>query len=173
MLPIEILIEDYNIQNLNSDNLKDVYQLIVSDKTNLNVIGHENNYDFDFEKLHERYVETLINTFEYFCGIFYSKELIGIIKGRLENKNNLENWFLTYILKDTFRNKGIGSILLNSFEEHISINFGVERFFAVISSENKQSKNFWIKNGYKFERESYYLKINNKPAQIYYKYKKE
>lgn len=164
MLHISIFHENFIIRNVSIDSLKDIVECINSDESNLKAIGISKKIDLDFIK--ERYMESLVNPLEFFCAIYQDSNILGIIKGRIENKSIQEAWFMTFILKYELRNQGLGTKILDSFEEHLKNVYNIKKFCVVVSEESKRSKNFWLKNGYTIERVSNYFKLKDRPVNI-------
>lgn len=54
---------------------------------------------------------------------------------------------VSYFIKSEFTGKGIGSIVLKKLEES-ALDMGIKRLLADISSENRHSINFHLKNGF-------------------------
>lgn len=164
MLHINIFHKSIVIKNVSLDSLKDVVECINSDESNLEAIGINKKIDLGFIK--ERYMESLVNPLEFFCGIYQDFKMVGIIKGRVEKKSIHEAWFMTFILKYEFRNKGLGTYILELVEDYLKTMYSIQRFCVVVSEENKGSKNFWLKNGYTIERVSNYFKLKDRPVNI-------
>lgn len=164
MLHINISHKNIVIKNVSLDSLKDIVECINSDESNLEAIGINKKIDLGFIK--ERYMESLVNHLEFFCGIYQDFKMVGIIKGRVEKKSIHEAWFMTFILKYELRNKGLGTYILDLVEDYLKTMYSIQRFCVVVSEENKGSKNFWLKNGYTIERISNYFKLKDRPVNI-------
>lgn len=150
MMPINILVDDIVIRNLENNELFDAYKCIDQNEENFRILGRTSKFSFDDIK--QRYLETLINSLEFFCGVFYKDNIIGIIKGRMEVESQKELCLLSFILLEEFRGNGIGSKILLTFEDYFYINFSVNKFCAMIMYNNNKINKFWIKNGYEIKR---------------------
>jgi len=164
LLLINIASNDFKVKNISLSDLVDVLNFINEDSDNLLSIGYDKKINLEFIK--EKYMESLVDPLEFFCGIYKEDEMLGILKGRLENKGVLEVWFLTYILKKSFRRLGLGSYILKLVEDYLKFQYNVLKYYAIVSIDNEKSIKFWIKNGYIIERTSEYFKLNDKPVNI-------
>ncbi|MCX7904696.1 MAG: GNAT family N-acetyltransferase, partial [Caloramator sp.] len=129
MLHISIFHENFIIRNVSIDSLEDIVECINSDESNLEAIGISKKIDLEF--IRERYMESLVNPLEFFCGIYKDGDMLGIIKGRMENKCIQEAWFMTFILRYELRNKGLGSHVLKLVEEYLKTFYNVQRYCAI------------------------------------------
>jgi len=151
MIPINILKEDLVIRSITKRDLDNIYKLIKDLNQNEHlVIQDELNYDY----IKSRYIETLANSMEYFCIIQKGSDLIGFLKGRLEQKNILESWLMALYLKKEYDNNK--DLVLTTFEEYLEYIYNVNRFNVVI---NEESRGFWIKNGYVFNRKMKHMEM--------------
>lgn len=150
MMPINISIDDIVIRNLENSELVGAYKCIDQKDENFRALGRTSKFSFDDIK--QRYLETLINSLEFFCGIFCKDNIIGIIKGRMEVENHKELCLLSFILLDEYRGYGIGSRILSAFEDYFHYNFSVNKYCAMIMYNDKRINDFWIKNGYEVKR---------------------
>lgn len=148
MMPIEINKEDILIRNLENNELLDVFKCISQSQDNLKALGRD--CGLSFEDIKQRYLETLISSMDYFCGIFYKGKIIGFIKGRLENKNKYELYILSFLIIEEFRGIGLGTKVLTLFEEYFYSNLSTRVFYVMII--DKSAYHFWEKNGYTIKR---------------------
>lgn len=150
MMPINISMDDLIIRNLENNELLEAYKCINQKKENFRTLGRTS--EFSFDDIKQRYLETLLSSLEFFCGIFYKENIIGIIKGRMEVSNHRELCLLSFILLEEYRGSGMGSKILVAFEDYFYYNFSVDKFCAMIMYNNKKINSFWIKNGYEIKR---------------------
>lgn len=149
-MPIEITRDDISIRNIENNELKDVFYLINKSEDNLKALGRE--CGLSYEDIKQRYLETLISSLDFFCGIFYKDKIIGFIKGRMENKNQYELYILSFLIIEEYRGIGLGSKVLSLFEEYFYLNFSVKVFYVMIIENNKSAYKFWAKNEYSIKR---------------------
>ncbi|MCX7695782.1 MAG: hypothetical protein N2Z71_08780 [Caloramator sp.] len=152
MIPIRIKNEKLTIKSINKKDLSNLYNLIRELNYSKNLY-QDSNLSFDYIK--NRYIETLINSMEYFCGIFSKNELVGFLKGRLEAKVELESWLMALYLKDNLLEKEEENLILNNFEEYLYSVYNV-KVFNVIVNDKCKCQEFWIRNGYNFNRKLNY-----------------
>lgn len=152
MLPINIVKNELVIKVVTDVELDPICNIINESKENIRVLGVKHNIDYYYLK--DRYVESLANSMEYFCSIYYKQNLIGFLKGRLENREVLESWLMLLLIKNDSRNKGIGTIVLKEIESYFKNNFNVKKFNVILKGTIDTNK-FWFKNGYKFMRKVY------------------
>lgn len=152
MIPIRIKNEKLTIKSINKKDLSNLYNLIRELNYSKNLY-QDSNLSFDYIK--NRYIETLINSMEYFCGIFSKNELVGFLKGRLEAKGELESWLMALYMKDNLLEKEEENLILNNFEEYLYSVYNV-KVFNVIVNDKCECQEFWIRNGYNFNRKLNY-----------------
>lgn len=150
MIPVHIEDNNIIIRNIESNELSQVINCINETKSNFIKLGMISQ--INYEEITQRYLESLMNSLEYFCGIFMNEALIGIIKGRIENKFDKELYILSFLLLQKYRGNGFGSNLLKVFEKYFAINFSIYKFNILVNINNKAGENFWLKNGYSFSR---------------------
>ena len=119
-------------------------------RDNLKSLGRDE--EFTFEDIKQRYLETLISSLEFFCGIYYNSRIIGIIKGRIENKLKKELFIQSFILLSDFRMQGIGSRTLREFERYFYDSFYIDRYCALVMNKNSNGQKFWSRNNYHLAR---------------------
>lgn len=161
MLPINIVKDEIKIKVVADLELDELCKIINESQENIYILGLQDNVDYSYLK--ERYVESLANTMEYFCSIYYKGKIVGFLKGRLENREVLESWLMLLLIKTDMRKKSLGTIVLSEIENYFRNNFNVKRF-NVIVKEQKGSNDFWIKNGYRYMRKVY---LNNDEFNSY------
>lgn len=163
-MPVNIINEDITIRNIEKEDLTDV--LVCVNQSDESVVAMGRASLFTIEEIHQRYIETLINSMEFFCCIEYKGKAIGILKGRLESKNPNELCLTSLILLEEYRGLGLGSKILNSVEEYFSNNFCVDKFYALIMENNIRARQFWINNNYKIARVTMGLEEIGSPGMI-------
>jgi GNAT superfamily N-acetyltransferase len=163
-MPVNIINGDIAIRNIEKENLADVLRCVNQSDESVVAMGRASL--FTIEEIHQRYIETLINSMEFFCCIEYKGITIGILKGRLESKNPNELCLTSLILLEEYRGLGLGSKILKSVEEYFSKNFCVDKFYALIMENNKRARQFWINNNYKVARVTMGLEEIGSPGMI-------
>ncbi|MCX7883858.1 MAG: GNAT family N-acetyltransferase [Caloramator sp.] len=167
MISIEIVNDNYIIRNIKVEDLNDALYCINHSEENFKTFRKDNRLTYN--DIMERYLESLTNSLEFFCGIFIKEKLIGIIKGRIENNIQNELWMMSIIILKKFRMRGLGTSILKSIEEYFFNNYSVNIFCALVEDENISGKHFWDKNNYKMLRTIKGMISNNKNMVIYKK----
>ncbi|NLM43104.1 MAG: GNAT family N-acetyltransferase [Clostridiales bacterium] len=163
MLGMNMEIEGFTFRDIKKNELDKVLQIYNNDSAETQfAIGSSRN--MSIKELEEKYLEVLISSHEFFVGIFSktSNELIGVIKGRIDYDKNDEVWITSFIIKEEYRNKGIGNKTINAFISYMHKTYDVKSFSAGVISKNIKGINFWSKAGFKHIRTiERYIDINN------------
>jgi RimJ/RimL family protein N-acetyltransferase len=152
MIPVNIKKGNLLIRNIETRDLRVVLDCINEAEENFKTLGR--NISLDYYELEQRYLESLMNSLEYFCGIYIEEKLIGIIKGRIENRAEEELWILSYLLLNEYRNKGIGTKALKAIEEFFHLNYAIDKYCILILDTNKKGLKFWMNNHYIISRKT-------------------
>jgi len=150
MIPVKIINGEITITNIEHGSLQSVLKCINESYESRLAMGRES--ELSYKDVEERYMETLLSTLEFFCGIYIEDEFAGIIKGRLENKNKVELWILSFILMEKYRNKGIGTRVVEYLEDYFSASYNVSDYYVIVTQANKQGRDFWVSRGYSVVR---------------------
>lgn len=150
LIPVNIVKDKYIIRNIESSELDKVLNCINENEENYLSLGMKKQLTID--DLRQRYLETLTNSLEYFCGIFYEDKIIGIIKGRIENKDLKELWIMSYLIIRKFRGRGIGADIIKYFEDYFSYYYSVDKCCVLVIEDDINDHNFWTNNQYKLTR---------------------
>ena len=164
MIPVNIKKDNLLIRNIEAHDLKLVLDCINEAEENFKTLGRD--ILLDYYELEQRYLESLMNSLEYFCGIFIEEKLIGIIKGRIENRVEEELWILSYLLLHEYRNKGIGTKVLKAIEEYFHLNYSIDKYCILILDSNKKGLKFWMDNHYLISRKTNSLGLDNGSKMI-------
>lgn len=171
MIPIKIVEDRFVIKSIEAEDLTEIVKCINQSEDNLRTLAIDGV--LTYKDMRQRYIETLMNSLEYFCGIYINNKLVGIIKGRIENKVLAELWILSIIFLEEYRNKGIGTEVLVAIEKNFYNNYRIKHFCTLVINNNTRAKSFWEKNGYNLVRAA---KVesdeNSMNAMIFEKYYK-
>lgn len=159
MIPINICNNDIIIKNIEANELKQVLECVNESADNYKALGRDKPMTCD--EIEQRYLESLMNSLEFFCGIYLNNKIIGIIKGRIENKNDRELWLLSYLFLEKYRKMGNGTKVLKIFEEYFLDNYSINKFCILIMENNENAQSFWAKNGYLLTRVTKLAEKNN------------
>lgn len=163
-MPVNIINGDITIRNIEKEDLKEVLRCVNQSNESFNSMGR--NSLFTKEEIHQRYLETLINSMEFFCCIEYKSIQIGILKGRLESKNPNALCIMSLILLEEYRGLGLGSKILEYAEDYFSNYISVNKFYALIMENNSRAIHFWTKNNYKIARVTMGVEEIGSPGMI-------
>ncbi len=152
LIPINIVIGNIIIKDINYEELSQIHILLNESNETSDILGKEDNFELD--EIKERFLESLSSVSDFFLGIYLNENIIGIIKGRFENRSCTEVWFLTYMLSKDYRGRGVGSKILNNLENWFKDNYCICKFCVLSYEESTKSINFWNKNGYEFLRKT-------------------
>lgn len=149
-MPINIINREIRIRNIDKEDINEVLKCVNQSNESYRAMGRSSL--FTIEEIQQRYLETLVNSMEFFCCIEYKEVTIGILKGRLESKNPNELCILSLLLLEEYRGMGLGTNILKSVENYFKDNFFVNKFYVLIIENNKRAIKFWTNNGYKIAR---------------------
>lgn len=167
MIPVKIVNEGIVITNIEHGSLHSVLKCVNESAESRLAMGRES--ELSYRDVEERYMETLLSSLEFFCGIYVEEEFAGIIKGRLENKNRVELWILSFILMEKYRNKGIGTKVVEYLEDYFSTGCNVSDYYVIVTQANKQGRDFWASRGYNVARIAKDIYENQRGTIIYEK----
>lgn len=160
MFDISFEFDDINVTSLESTDLS-YTQKWLNQQSNFYINGGNSIGDKEF---HERFLEYYVSEGEFFLKIKKSDKLIGLLKGRIEFKNNNEVWIWYFIVDSNCRGKEIGSRILNELCKYFRKNYGIYDFYTGIIDGDKKSFHFWNKNNFALFRisEDYFSTENKK-----------
>lgn len=150
MIPIKIYIDDVEVKSIGTNDLNSVLMCVGQSSESHRAMGRSTVFTYD--DILQRYLEVLASPLEFFCGIFYKDDFVGVIKGRLENKIEPELLILSYILCEKYRGMGLGKNVLREVERYFETNYAIKKLSAVVMQDNTEAINFWEKRGYGIAR---------------------
>jgi ribosomal protein S18 acetylase RimI-like enzyme len=103
-------------------------------------------YDYPQLNHNKNEIVRLVNS-EKFHGyiVFFGNKIIGYLLGEIINYNGQNLFFINYIyVSPAFRNKKIGSQLINYSKDHVKIN-NLDGIGLIIDSENDKNMYFYKK----------------------------
>ena len=162
MLALNLEIDDFFFRDIKKDELNKVLELYNDVDESIFATGIDRQ--LSIEEMGEKYLEVLINSYEFFIGIFSkgNEELIGVIKGHIDYDNSEEAWISSFLIKKDFRNTGIGNKSINAFISFMNKTYDVKKVLAGVISKNKRGMEFWINAGFQHIRViKEYISLNN------------
>lgn len=152
MLTLNLEIEDFILRDIKKDELNLVLKLYNESEESMFATGIDRR--LSIEDIKEKYLEVLINSHEFFAGIFMKEdsEMIGIIKGRLDYENSENFWISSFLIGRNHRSEGIGKKCINSLITFISKTYDIKRIFTGVISSNTNGVMFWQNMGFSYCR---------------------
>ncbi|KMT21531.1 GNAT family N-acetyltransferase [Clostridium cylindrosporum] len=150
LIPVNIIIGEITVRDIIYEELPQIHRLLNESDETKALLGKKES--FQFEEIKERYLESLSSVSDFFLGVYLKEEIIGILKGRFENRSCTEVWFLTYVLSERYRKRGFGSKILSGVEEWFGEYYSIYRFCVLAYEDNSNAMEFWNKNNYKLLR---------------------
>lgn len=150
MFDINIKIDDISISSIEKEDIIYIQKWINNQQAlNINI---EN--PLGLKELYQRFLEYYVSESEFFLKLNLGESLIGVLKGRLEFKNDNEVWFWYYLIDHEFRGKGIGSNIVKEVMDYFSNNFGIYNFYTGVPAKDVDIKRFWLNNNFNLIRVS-------------------
>ncbi|MEF9952340.1 MAG: GNAT family N-acetyltransferase [Clostridium sp.] len=149
---MNIRLGDIIVRDIIYEDLPKIHSLLNESDDTKSLLGKKESLQFD--EVRERFLESLSSVSDFFLGIYKDSEIIGIIKGRFENKSSTELWILTFLLGENYREIGIGTLILKGVEKWFYNNYSIYRFCVFAYEDRIRAINFWNKNGYKLLRKT-------------------
>lgn len=108
-----------------------------------------NNKIFSIKEFNDRFLEYYISESEFFLKAEINNRIIGIIKGRIEFRNENQIWFWYFNVE----NKSLASIILKKIIEFFRDEFSINAFYAVVDEKSKLME-FYKENQFVLDRVS-------------------
>jgi len=167
MLTINLNDENLFFKDVNKEDLTNVLKLYNQNEINMYATGIDR--PMSYEDINQKYLEVLVNSHEFFAGIFSDHDsradsrMIGVIKGRIDYDNNEEAWISSILIDSHFQNNGIGTKAVSSILKMLKDTYDIKTVMIGILSGNHIGRAFWSKIGFNYMRTiEQYFKLNNK-----------
>ena len=150
MFDINFCVDDINVCSMESPDVVSAMEWLEAEK-------HKGNlYDeyINVRELKERFLESYLSEGEFFLKIIKEKQFVGILKGRIEFKNNNEVWIGYYIIDRQLKIDGLDSVILRNLTNYFDKEFGIDSFSTMVSENDLKAKAFWSRNGFSIVRVS-------------------
>jgi RimJ/RimL family protein N-acetyltransferase len=145
MFDIKLKINDIQVMSIEKDDISDTYSWF---KEEYNYLDENNPYELSESQFYDRFIEYYLSECEFFTKVIMGDELIGIFKGRIEFRNPNKVWIGYLLIGERYRNKGIGTKVLNSMINYFNIEFGIFNFYTKLKENDIKSIDFWKKNSF-------------------------
>lgn len=168
MLTLNIQSENLVYRDIAKENLEDVLKLYNQNERNIYATGIDRQ--MSLKDINEKYLEVLVNSHEFFTGIFLRQgnsdkeelKLVGVVKGRIDYENSEEAWISSIIIDNCYLRKGIGTKTVNTLTSILNQTYDVKRVFIGIIDGNEVGRAFWQSLGFNYYRTiDQYIKLNN------------
>ena len=169
MLTLNMQLDNLIFKDITKEDLGDVLDLYNQNEQNIYATGIDRR--MSLEDINEKYLEVLVNSHEFFTGIFLSEgtglQMIGVIKGRIEYENSEEAWISSILIDNRYQRLGIGTKTVEALTDMLNMSYDVKRFYIGIISGNNIGKYFWQKLGFIYFRTiEQYIKLKNLAADF-------
>ncbi|OGO76972.1 MAG: hypothetical protein A2Y23_03515 [Clostridiales bacterium GWB2_37_7] len=167
MLTINLNNENLFFKDVNKDDLQEVLKLYNQNETNIYATGI--GRPMSYEDINQKYLEVLVNSHEFFAGIFIcnsdgvESKMIGVIKGRIDYDNNEEAWISSILIDSSYQKNGIGTKAVSAILKMLKNTYDIKAVMIGTLSGNSIGREFWNKIGFSYIRTiEQYFKLNNK-----------
>jgi hypothetical protein len=148
MFDINIQFDEVQISSVENGDLAYMQKWFNSES--LGCIKTEN--PLKFNDFYKRFIEYYASECEFFLKVHLKQKLIGIIKGRVEFKNNNQVWITDFLMDSENTNEKVSSNILNKVMFYFSSSYGINSFFAGVMEENIMLMEFWQCNCFEIQR---------------------
>ncbi len=162
MLALNINCEDLYFKNIKKEDLDSVLSLYNDSCESMFATGKDE--DLSFNDIKEKYLETLINNHEFFTGIYLKniKEIIGVIKGRIDYDDDEKLWISSFLIREKYRSGGIGKKCVNAITTFMKETYDIKNVFIGVIASNVSGQAFWKSIGFKYQRTiKRFMNLNN------------
>ena len=163
MLTLNNKLDNLIFRDITKEDLKAVLNLYNQNDQNIYATGIDRR--MSLRDINEKYLEVLVNSHEFFTGIFLEKEdgmqLVGVIKGRIDYENSEEAWISSILVDNRYQRLGIGTKAAEALINMLNKSYDVKRFYIGIIARNSVGKCFWQKLEFSYFRTiEQYIKLN-------------
>ncbi len=162
MLTLNLEAEDFIFRDIKKEELDLVLKLYNESEESMFATGIDRRLSID--DMREKYLEVLINSHEFFIGIFTKDDsnMIGIIKGRIDYSNSDEFWISSFLIGRNYRNGGVGKRCINAFIVFMSKTYDVKTVYTGVILSNTGGLVFWENVGFCYYRTiEQFINLNN------------
>lgn len=121
------------------------------------------------EILLRKYSEAAISSDEFFTGIYIRQELrmVGILKGRLHNRNKGTIWINSIAIDPDYQCRGYGSISIGLLLKYLKTHINAKSVFLSVIEENTRGIAFWLNQGFrKVKKIEDYIKLQERGQNV-------
>ncbi len=166
---LNIQIDNLVFKDITKEDLGNVLDLYNQNEQNIYATGIDRT--MSLEDINEKYLEVLVNSHEFFTGIFLKKDasfrMVGVIKGRIDYENSEEAWISSILIDNSCQRMGIGTKAVAALTDMLNKSYDVKRFYIGLISGNGIGKCFWQKLGFSYFRTiEQYIKLKSLAADF-------
>ena len=149
--------------------------LPVGNSEYINVLTKVKSFDDNRKCFGDYSLSTILRCFKqyYNYGIYYQGDLIGYV-GFCNYFSDSKMAYLTFILKEEYRNLGFGSIILDDIVKMIFDIYKMDSIYANTCYDNNGCKKMLENNGFSifdgYRENDYYLIYDENVLQVHYLY---
>ncbi|HOR85701.1 MAG TPA: GNAT family N-acetyltransferase [Bacillota bacterium] len=147
MLSLNYQSDNFIFRDITKEDFADVLNLYNQNDQNIYATGIDRRMSYN--DINEKYLEVLVNSHEFFTGIFLDKDgylqLIGVIKGRIDYENSEEAWISSILVDNRYQRQGIGTTAVETLIDILNKNYDVKRLYIGIIAGNSIGRHFWQK----------------------------
>ncbi|WP_373898951.1 GNAT family N-acetyltransferase [Haloimpatiens sp. FM7315] len=147
MFDLRLEFNEVILSSVLKDDLAEVYKWIIKYDN-----CSEKSCQLNFNEFCNRFLEYYLGEGEVFLKISKGKDIIGILKGRLEFKKNNQLWIRYFRTQSKDIVKGVWDEVIREILNRLANEMGINEFYAIVSSEEKEYLEFWRRNGFKLKR---------------------
>lgn len=161
MLTVNIIDKTLIFKDIKKEDLKELLYIYNNTEEYMYATGIDRK--MTFEDISQKYLEVLVNTHEFFVGIFKADtgSMIGAVKGRIDYENMQQAWIMSLLIRKEYQGLGIGKRAVDNIIHCLYQKYDVNTCFTGVISGNHMGINFWEKAGFNSIRTiDQYIKIN-------------
>lgn len=164
MLTLNNKSDNLVFKDITKEDLRNVLDLYNQNESNIYATGIDRR--MSIEDINEKYLEVLVNSHEFFTGIFLEQNsvthLVGVIKGRIDYENSDEAWISSILIDNRHQRMGIGTKAAMALIEMLNKSYDVKRFYIGVIADNDIGKLFWQKLDFNYYRTiGQYIQLKN------------
>ena len=161
MLALDLKQGDFRFKSIKKEELKPVLDLYNEGYESMFATGIDR--DLSFDDILEKYLEVLINNYEFFAGIYLEDEImIGVVKGRIDYDDSEKFWISSFLIGKKHRNEGMGKRCIDALISYMKETYEVKTVYTGILSNNSFGISFWNSMGFRHYRTiNQFISFNN------------
>lgn len=169
MLTLNNKLDNLIYKDITKEDLGAVRDLYNQNESNIYATGIDRR--MSLADITEKYLEVLVNSHEFFIGIFLEEasdlNLVGVIKGRIDYENIEEAWISSILIDNRHQRMGIGTKSVRVLIDMLNKSYDIKRFFIGLIAGNDVGRLFWQKLEFNYLRTiEQYIQFKNIAADF-------